>query len=74
MFWKKGVFRNFVKLIGKNLYQSLFFYKVAGLRPLTSLKKRLWHSCFPVNFAKLLRTSFFYRTLPVAASIENHVL
>ena len=23
------------------------------------LKKRLWHSCFPVNFAKFLRTSFF---------------
>ena len=22
------------------------------------LKKRLWHRCFPVNFAKFLRTSF----------------
>ena len=22
----------------------------------TSLKKRLWHRCFPVNFAKFLRT------------------
>ena len=22
------------------------------------LKKRLWHRCFPVNFAKLVRTSF----------------
>ena len=27
--------------------------------PATSLKRRLWHRCFPVNFAKFLRTSFF---------------
>ena len=26
------------------------------------LKKRLWHSCFPVNFVKFLRTSFFKNT------------
>ena len=25
----------------------------------TLLKKRLWHRCFPVNFAKFLRTPFF---------------
>ena len=38
--------------------QSLFFNKVAGLRPATLLKKRLWHRYFPVNFAKFLRTPF----------------
>ena len=27
-----------------------------GLRPATLLKKRLWHRCFPLNFAKFLRT------------------
>ena len=37
---------------------SLFFNKVAVLRPATLFKKRLWHSCFPVNFAKFLRTPF----------------
>ena len=26
--------------------------------PATLLKKRLWHRCFPVNFAKFLRTTF----------------
>ena len=26
------------------------------------LKKRLWHACFPVNFAKFLRTSFLQNT------------
>ena len=36
--------------------QSLFFDKVAGLRPATLLKKRLWHRCSPVNFVKFLRT------------------
>ena len=43
----------------ENMCQSLFFNKVAGLRLTTLLKKRLWHRCFPVNFAKLLRISFF---------------
>ena len=30
-----------------------------GLRPATLLKKRFWHRCFPVNFAKFLRTPTF---------------
>ena len=38
----------------------------------TLLKKRLWHRCFPVNFAKCLRTS--YRTLPVAPSVDNYLV
>ena len=33
------------------------------LRPATLLKKRLWHRCFPVNFAKFLRTLFFTEQL-----------
>ena len=35
---------------------------------MTSLGERLWHRCFPVNFANFLRTSFFIKTPPVAAS------
>ena len=50
---KKGVFRNFAKFTEKHLCQSLFFNKVAGL------KKRPWHRCFHVNFAKFLGTSFY---------------
>ena len=60
---KKGVLRNFAKLTGKFLCQSLFFNKVAGLRPATLLKKRLRHKCFPVNFVKFLRTPFFVEHL-----------
>ena len=47
-FCKKGVLGNFAKFTGKYLCQRLFFNKVAGLR----------HRCFPVNFAKFLRTPF----------------
>ena len=38
------------------------FNKVAGLRPAALLKKRLWHRCFPVNFAEFLRTPFLHNT------------
>ena len=41
---KKGVLRNL-------FLESLFFNKVAGI---------LWHRCFPVNFAKFLRTPTVY--------------
>ena len=66
--YKKGVLKKFLKFTGKHMYQSLFLNKVAGLRSATLLKKRLRHWCFPVNFAKFLRTHF-YRTPPVAASV-----
>ena len=38
------------------------FNKVAGLRPAILLKKRPWHKCFPVNFAKFLRTPLLQNT------------
>ena len=59
---RKGVLRNFVKFTGKHLCQSLLFNKVAGLRPATLLKKKLWHRCFPINFVKFLRTAFLRNT------------
>ena len=34
----------------ENTYARVFFNKVASMRPATSIKKRLWHRCFPVNF------------------------
>ena len=67
---KKGALRNFTKFTGKHLCQSLFFNKVADLipstllkkRPETLLKKKLWHRCFLVNFAKFLGTPFLQNT------------
>ena len=58
LFCKKGALENFEKLTGKHLCQNLFFNKVAGLRPATLLKKRLWYRYFLVNFARFLRTPF----------------
>ena len=58
MLCKKGALTNFLKFIGKHLCQGLFFNKVAA-RSATLLKKRLWRRCFPVNFAKFLRKTFF---------------
>ena len=60
---KKGVLINFAKFTGKHLSQSFFFNKSADLRSATLLKKRLWHRCFPVNFAKFIRTPFFKKHL-----------
>ena len=48
-----------------------FFYKVAGLRPATLLKKRLWHWCFPVNFTKFLRRPFSQNTSPLVTETFN---
>ena len=56
---RKGALRNFAKVTGKCLCQSLYFNKV---RPATLLKQRLWHRCFPMKFAKFLRTPFLRNT------------
>ena len=58
VFCKKGVLRNFAKFTGKHLCQSLFFNKVAGLRPKACIfiKKRLRHGYFHASFAEFLRT------------------
>ena len=59
---KKDVFRNFTFFTEKHPWQVLFFNKVLGLRPATLLKKRLWHMCFPLNFAKFQRKPFLRNT------------
>ena len=63
VFQKKGVLRNFLKLTGKHLCQSLFFNNVADLRPAILLKKETLHRWFPANFAKFLRTHFLIENL-----------
>ena len=65
---RKGVLRNFAKVTGKYLCQSPFF---------NFIKKRLWHRCLPVNFAKYSRTSFLQNTsrrLPLLRvnSVSDH--
>ena len=48
VFYIKAAFKHFAKFTEKNLCRSLF------------LRKRLQHLCFPVNFAKLLKTAFLW--------------
>ena len=71
---RKDVIKNFAKFRGKHLCQGLFFNKVSGLRPATLLKKRLWHRCFAVNFAKFLRTPFLRNTYGPLLNIILNVL
>ena len=60
------------------MLESLFD-KVAGLIPATLLKKRLQQRCFPMNFAKFLRTTFLQnpsglsRALPRSKMTINDV-
>ena len=44
----------------KNSRQTLANH---SLRPATLLRKGLWHRCFPVNFAKFIRTPFIIEHL-----------
>ena len=61
VFYNKGVLRNFAKFTGP--------------RPATLLKKRLlWHRCFPVNFAKFLRTTFLQNTSSVCFCSSSWLL
>ena len=55
--WKKVFLENLAKCTGKHLCQCLFFNKVAG-QACKFVKKRLWHRCFLVNFAKFFGTLF----------------
>ena len=60
--WKKMFLKIFQNWKGKHLWLSLFFNKVAGLRPATLLKKRSITVAFSVNFAKSLRGPFLQKT------------
>ena len=71
MFYQIPVLKNFAKRTRNHLCRSLLLNKVAGLWSAVLFKKRLRQRCFPVNFAKLFKNDFFYRTPPVAHSGEN---
>ena len=63
---------NGLSFVHKDKGESFHCYKnkSSRKRPAMLLKKRLWHRCFPVNFAKLLRTSF-YRSPPGDCFCKN---
>ena len=65
---KKGVLRNVTKVTGKDLYQSLFFNKVAGLRPATLLKKETLAQVFSYEFCNISKNAFFTEHIWTTAS------
>ena len=76
VFCKKGVFRNFTKFTGKHLCQRS--------KDCNFIKNRLRFSCFPLNFAKFLKTPFLQNTFGgcfcvslsefLIAAISNNIL
>ena len=70
MFCEKDVLRNFTKFSGNHLCQSLFFNKVAGLRPKACnfVKKETLAQVFPCEFCEISKNTFLHRTPLVAAS------
>ena len=56
VFCKKGVFQKFQKIHRKEPVLEFLFNKVAGIQFATLLKKGFYYRCFPLNFAKFLRT------------------
>ena len=60
---KKGVFRNFAKITGKHLCQSLLFNNC------NFIKKEALAQVFSCEFCKIFESTFFHRTPLVAASV-----
>ena len=55
----------FTGVLGKEktyMISLIFQFQKISLRPATLLKKRLWHRCFPVNFARFFGTLFLQNT------------
>ena len=60
-FVKKGVLEISQNSQESTCFRVSFLIKLQ-VPPVTLLKKRLWHSCLPVNLAKFLRTPFSQNT------------
>ena len=59
--WKKLLLK-ILQNSKENTCDKVSFLIKLHAAPATLLKKRLWHWCFPVNFAKFLRTPFSNNT------------
>ena len=59
VFCKKGVLRNFVKITGKHLCQSLFF-----------IKKEALTQVFSCDFYEISKNTFFIEHLRTTASVN----
>ena len=62
VFCKKGVLKNFENFTGKCLCQSLFFNKVAGLRPATIFKKETLAQVFSREICEIFWEYLFLKS------------
>ena len=63
MFCKKGFLRNFAKFTGKHCARDSFLKKFLNKETLAQL--------FYSEFCKICKSTFFYRTSPVAGSVVH---
>ena len=68
---KKGVLRNFAKLTGKHLCQSLFFNKVAGAA-CNFIKKETLSQVFSCEFCDISKNTSLTEHLWTTASVFNN--
>ena len=75
MFCKKGRLRNFAKFTGKHLRQSLFFNKVADLRPeaCNFIKKETLAQVFSCEFCEISKNIFSTEHLRATASGKGFI-
>ena len=60
VFCKKGALRNFAKLTGKHLRQSLFFNKIAGIKASNFIEKETLAQVFSCEFCEISKNTFSY--------------
>ena len=74
MFCKKVVVKNFAKFTEKHLCQNLFFNKAAvKCHACNFIKKEPLVQLFSWEFCEIFKNSFFYRTPPGVASLDNKI-
>ena len=61
-YFSKQVFLKVSQISQENTFAAVPFNKVTGLKAWNFIKKKLQHRCFPVKFAKCLRTYFLQNT------------
>ena len=70
MFCKKGVLENFAKFTGKNTCVRVSFLIKLQASGLQLIKKETLVQVFTCGFCEIFKNAYFYRTLPVAASVS----
>ena len=75
---RSSIKKLYLKIV-KQLCWSLFLNKNADLQSWDFIKKRLQHSCFPVNIVKYLRTTvlkniyeWLFKRFPIWANNKQH--